>query len=1111
MSADPQPTAAAPFGAARADDAAREGSAFQRAILECADYSIISTAPDGVIRTFNRAAERMLGYRAEEVVGKTTPEIIHDREEVTKRAAALTAELGRPVLAGFETFVAKARLGLADEQEWNYLRKDGARVPVQLSVTAMRDEAGQIIGFLGIAHDITHRKAAQARVNQLTLALEQRVQARTAELVSSQQRYETLATVAPVGIYHCDLAGLCSFVNQRWCDITGYQLKDALGEGWGRAVHPEDRVRVLEEWSQAVREQRPFQLEYRYRTPAGADVWVFGQAAAERDLAGRVVSYVGTVTDITEFKLAQMALQASGQRFQLVVEASPNGLLMVNRAGRIVLVNAQTERLFGYTREELAGQPVDLLVPDGVRPGHAAQRASFCAASGARPMGAGRDLFARRKDGTEFPVEIGLNPIQTEEGLMVLGTIVDISQRKRAELVTATLAELGRQLGAANSRQAAARVILAAVDRLFAFDAMLLHLLSEDCRHVFRVLMLDTVDGKRIEQPGNEIALEPSAMFQRVATQGAQLILREAAAPVDVPLEPFGNAGHVSASLMFVPVRAGGRVIGVLSVQSYRPSAFDAENLKLLQSLADYAGTGLARVGAHDESERLARLLLETQRVAHLGSFEGNLLTGTDHWSDETFRQMGYAPGEVAASLPNFLARVHPADRERVARGVEQIMRDGRSYQSEYRVVRPDGTVRHIHSAAAAEVNAAGRVVRVFGAAQDVTHQKQIEAELRQSQAELERRVEERTAELGRTNVLLFSEVEERKAIEAALRDSQTRLRTIIDSTPDWIFIKDQEHRYRMVNEGYARAYRRRPEDFFGKNDLDLGTPPELVMGNPAKGIRGYWADDREVMDTGQLKVISEEPGMADGEPVFLSTVKVPLRDATGKVTGVLGYVRDITERKAMEAELRNREEQLRDLFENATDLIQSIAPDGRILFVNRAWLNTLGYRVSELAALNIFDIIHPDCLGECREHFTRVLRGEALTSFQAMFRARDGRKIHVEGNASCRFENGQPVATRGIFRDISKRKAIEEERERLITELQAALAEVKTLSGLLPVCGWCKKIRDDSGYWNSVEGYLKKSSGMDITHGICPECSAKMMADVDKFAGASEDGPSTS
>jgi PAS domain S-box-containing protein len=108
-------------------------------------------------------------------------------------------------------------------------------------------------------------------------------------------------------------------------------------------------------------------------------------------------------------------------------------MVMINQAGRIEMVNLQAERVFGYARAELIGQPVEILLPLRFRPQHPALRQSYFAAPQSRPMGIGRDLFARRKDGSEFPVEIGLNPIQTEEGTMVLSAIVDISERKRSE------------------------------------------------------------------------------------------------------------------------------------------------------------------------------------------------------------------------------------------------------------------------------------------------------------------------------------------------------------------------------------------------------------------------------------------------------------------------------------------------------------------------------------------------------------------------------------------------------------------------------------------------------------------------------------------------------
>jgi two-component system sensor kinase FixL len=121
------------------------------------------------------------------------------------------------------------------------------------------------------------------------------------------------------------------------------------------------------------------------------------------------------------------------RRFRLVVEAAPNAMVMVNSAGKIVLVNAQAERVFAHSRTELLDQPIELLVPERFRSGHAEMCASFFAAPGPRSMGARGDLFGRKKDGSEFPVEIGLNPIETDEGLMVLAAVVDITERKAAE------------------------------------------------------------------------------------------------------------------------------------------------------------------------------------------------------------------------------------------------------------------------------------------------------------------------------------------------------------------------------------------------------------------------------------------------------------------------------------------------------------------------------------------------------------------------------------------------------------------------------------------------------------------------------------------------------
>jgi len=141
------------------------------------------------------------------------------------------------------------------------------------------------------------------------------------------------------------------------------------------------------------------------------------------------------------------------------------------------------------------------------------------------------------------------------------------------------------------------------------------------------------------------------------------------------------------------------------------------------------------------------------------------------------------------------------------------------------------------------------------------------------------------------------------KSVLAEVEESRALLRTIIDSTPDWIFVKDQQHRYHLVNESYAKTLNMTPEEFVGKNDLEVGFPEEIVKGAAEKGIRGFWADDREVMERGEPKFIDLEPAEIDGQPAFLSTFKAPLRDANGDVWGILGYVRNITEQQRLFAE----------------------------------------------------------------------------------------------------------------------------------------------------------------------------------------------------------------
>jgi PAS domain S-box-containing protein len=172
------------------EDDLRRLMLFQQTILDDVAYGIISGTPDGIVTSFNRAAERLLGYTADEVVGKQTPALWHDAEEIAQYARHLSEELGETVLPGFGVFTARPRRNLAEEKEWTFIRKDGARVPVLLSVTALRTESGQITGFVGLTYDLTERKQAEDELRRHKDRLEETVQQRTADLLLARDAAE---------------------------------------------------------------------------------------------------------------------------------------------------------------------------------------------------------------------------------------------------------------------------------------------------------------------------------------------------------------------------------------------------------------------------------------------------------------------------------------------------------------------------------------------------------------------------------------------------------------------------------------------------------------------------------------------------------------------------------------------------------------------------------------------------------------------------------------------------------------------------------------------------------------------------------------------------------
>jgi len=378
----------------RTEQALRESEERFRAIVSQAAVGIAEISPDGKFRLVNDRLCEILGYTQAELLGKNFLDVTHsgDREALLDAYRRLLADENPSLLL-----------------DQRCIRIDGSLVWSRLFLSAVRDHNDRPLYSIGVVEDVTEVKEAMFALQE------------------SEQRLMMAQRAAHVGIWDRDLGTNVITYSGEWSRLYGLEPgRSSLNlEEWLGLIHPDDRDWVRSLLRNTIERTHVWDVEFRVVWPDESVHWLLGKGRVYLDESGRPARIAGVNIDITERKHA-------AERFQLAVEAAPNGMVMVNQEGKIVLVNSRVEMLFGYAREELLGQSIEILVPESSREAQPDFLAWYRAEAQGRSI-VGPGMQARRKDGTQFPVEIGLNPIATAEGTWVLSSIVDLSERKQAE------------------------------------------------------------------------------------------------------------------------------------------------------------------------------------------------------------------------------------------------------------------------------------------------------------------------------------------------------------------------------------------------------------------------------------------------------------------------------------------------------------------------------------------------------------------------------------------------------------------------------------------------------------------------------------------------------
>ena len=714
------------------------------------------------------------------------------------------------------------------------IRRDGIAIALEMRTIPILDSQGNVTFAITAFHDISDRKLAQKA------------------LLESEQRYAALAKVAPVGIFRNDLQGNCLYGNEQSFEMIGISQAESMGEGWTKTLHPEDRDRVIATWMNFVQHNIPFKCEYRFLRPDGSIIWAIGQAVAEKDANGKVLGYVGTITDISDRKQAEIALKESEAKYRRLAENLPSFVyrfvLHSDNTQEFTYVSPGVRELYECEAENIvknAKLAWEVTHPDDVP---SLNEAIVISAQTLQPWKwEGRIIPPSGR--TKWVQGISRPQKQLNGDIIWDGVVIDITERKQAEQLIADYqrnletqvqqrtAQLAQEISdrkqieaALRQSEARYRAILEDQTELivrFKPDGTLTFVNEAYCRY-FGLTREELIgyhyEPVIFEQDREHVArlLNSISRENPVVTIENRVISQE-----QLRWTQWSNRAIFDDTGCIVELQAVGR--DITDIKQIEDALRESE--KKFRAIFNQAFqfVGLLQPDG---------ILLEANQTAlDFAGIAREEVVGKPFWEALWWRISLETQAQLQAAIAS------------AALG-EFIRYEVDVWGKDRRVVTIDFSLRPIF-------DETGQVTLLIPEGRDIS---------------------------------------DRKIAEAELEKQQAFLRQVIDVVPSSIFVKDKQGRFLTVNQAAAAIYGTTVEDMLGKRDQDFSTDP-FMLGS-------------EVITTLESKIIQLQAiANLQGELRWYQTIISPFIDADGQVRGIIGSSTDITDLKQAESELRQAKE----------------------------------------------------------------------------------------------------------------------------------------------------------------------------------------------------------